>query len=49
VAGFGQMAGNATNDAINRSTNSFNNKTAGLNLVGNVAGAGTAMYMNKEG
>lgn len=44
--GLGEIAGNATNEAINRANNSFKNRSAGLNLVGNVAGAGTAYYMN---
>ena len=46
IDGMGQMAGNATNEAINRSNNSFQERSAGLQLAGTVAGAGTAMYMN---
>lgn len=47
-AGLSGIAGDATNDAINRSRESFNNRSAGLQLVGTAAGIGTAHYMNKE-
>jgi len=46
--GLGAIAGDATNEAINRSKKSFQNRSAGLQLVGTVAGGATAGYMNKK-
>lgn len=48
INGLGNVAGNATQDAINRANRSFQNRQAGLSLVGNVAGAGTSAYLNRS-
>lgn len=48
MQGMGNLAGQATNDAINRANNSFNNRAAGLQAVGTVAGMGTNYMMNKK-
>lgn len=46
VQGMGEIAGMRTHDAIDRANRSFQEKQAGLHLVGNVAGAGASHYMN---
>lgn len=46
MQGMGNLAGEATQTAINRANNSFNNRAAGLNAVGQVAGMGANAYMN---
>lgn len=46
--GMGSVAADATRDAIDRAERSFQNRQAGLHLVGNVAGAGAAGYMNSS-
>lgn len=45
--GYGNIAANATRDAIDRSYRSFEDRQAGLHLVGNVAGAATSYGMNQ--
>jgi hypothetical protein len=44
--GMGEIAGMATDDAIQRANRSFQNRQAGLQLVGTIAGAGASHYMN---
>lgn len=46
IDGLGSVAGRATETAINRANRSFQNRQAGLHLVGTVAGAGASHYMN---
>lgn len=46
LAGMGNVAADATRDSIERAERSFENRQAGLHLVGNVAGAGAAAYTN---
>lgn len=43
--GMGNVAADATRDAIDRANRSFENRQAGLHMVGNVAGAGTNYAM----
>lgn len=47
INGLGHMAGDATRDAIDRSVRSYQDKQAGLQLVGQVAGAGMSYGMNQ--
>ncbi|KZZ72400.1 hypothetical protein A3765_28530 [Oleiphilus sp. HI0130] len=48
LQGYGSIAGDATRDAIDRSYRSFQDKQAGLELAGTVAGAGYHAYSNRE-
>lgn len=48
ITGMGNVAADATRDAIERAERSFENRQAGLHLVGNVAGAGAASYANSS-
>lgn len=47
LGGMGRVAADATQDSIDRSNRSFQNRQAGLHLAGNVAGAGTQAYLNR--
>lgn len=46
LGGMGQVAGDATTEAVNRAYRSFDNRQAGLHLAGTVAGAGANYAMN---
>lgn len=46
IGGLSSVASNAASDAANRATNSYQNRQGNLHLVGTIAGAGTAAYMN---
>lgn len=45
--GMGNVAADATRESIDRANRSFQNRQAGLNLAGTVAGAGTHYAMNR--